>query len=108
MTRFLLDEMYPTEAARLLRERFGHGAVHVREVGLAAVADADVAAFARAEGRALVTENVSDYAAERDVALVFVLKRSLPAGGGQAVALADRLDGWARANPDPYLGHHWP
>jgi hypothetical protein len=39
-------------------------------------------------------ENVADFAAERDVVLVFVfvLKKNLPAGGGQAVALAKVLD----------------
>ena len=51
---------------------------------------------------------VADFAAERDVALVFVLKRNLPAGGGQAAALARILDRWAQDFPDPYLGHHWP
>jgi hypothetical protein len=40
--------------------------------------------------------------------LVFVLKRRLPAGGGQAAALAEVLDRWAHTNPDPYVGPHWP
>ena len=52
-------------------------------------------------------ENVADFAAERDLVLVFVLK-NLPAGGGQAAALARILDRWDRDHPDPYLGHHWP
>ena len=68
----------------------------------------DVAALARAEGRAVVTENVADFAAERDVVLVFVLKKNLPAGSGQAPALAKVLDRWSRDYPDPYLGPHWP
>jgi hypothetical protein len=67
-----------------------------------------VAATARAEKRAMVTENVADYAAERDVILVFVLKRNLPTGGAQAPALVKCLDRWSRANPDPYIGPHWP
>ena len=49
-----------------------------------------------------------DFAAERDVVLLFVLKKNLPAGGGQAAALAKVLDGWAQGRPDPYLGPHWP
>ncbi len=53
-------------------------------------------------------ENVADLAAERDVVLVFVLKRNLPAGGGQAAALARILNRRAQDFPDPYLGHHWP
>lgn len=108
MTAFLVDEMFPAAAAELLRTRHGHDAVHVTEVGLGGADDAQVAAVARAQGRAVVTENVADYAAERDLVLVFVLKKNLPAGGAQAAALARILGRWAKDHPDPYLGHHWP
>lgn len=108
MTAFLIDEMFPPAAAALLREKYGHDAVHVSEVGLQAADDSVVAATGRAEGRAVVTENVADYATERDLVLVFVLKKNLPPGGGQAVALAQALDRWAQDRPDPYLGPHWP
>lgn len=108
MTAFLIDEMFPTAAAELLRTSYGHDAVHVAEVGLRAADDTQVAAAARAEGRAVVTENVVDFAAERDLVLVFVLKKNLPSGGGQAAALAKILDRWQKDHPDPYLGHHWP
>jgi hypothetical protein len=106
--RFLLDEMYPPEAAARLRDRHGHDAVHVTEVGLRATDDAVIAGVARAEGRTMVTENVAHFAAERDLVLVFVPKRKLPAGGGQGAALADLLDRWAQDHPQPYLGPHWP
>lgn len=105
--RFLLDEMYPPEAAARLRDHHGHDAVHVSEVGLRATEDAVIAGTARSQGRAMVTENVAHFAAERDVVLVFVLKRRLPAGRGQAAALAELLDRWAHNHPEPYLGHHW-
>jgi hypothetical protein len=108
VTAFLIDEMFPAAAAEILRTKYGHHAVHVTEVGLRAADDVQVAAAARAEGRAVVTENVADFAAERDLVLVFALKKNLPAGGGQAAALARILDGWDRDHPDPYLGHHWP
>lgn len=108
MTAFLLDEMFPPAAAALLREKYGHDALHVCEVGLQAAADALVAAAARAAGRAVVSENVVDYCTERDVVLLFVVKKNLPAGGGQAGALATALDRWAQHHPDPYLGPHWP
>ena len=108
MTAFLVDEMFPAATARLLRDSYGHDAVHVTEAGLRAADDAQVAAVARVEGRAVVTENVADFAAERDVVLVFVLKKKLPAGGGQAATLAKALDRWAQDHPDPYLGPHWP
>lgn len=108
MTSFLIDEMFPVAAAELLRDTYGQNAAHAGEAGLRAADDAQVAATARAESRAVVTENVADFAAERDVVLVFVLKRNLPSGGGQAAALARILDRWAQDFPDPYLGHHWP
>ena len=106
--RFLVDEMFSMTVAELLRETYGHDAVHVAEVGLRAADDSQVAARARAEDRAVVTENVADFAGERDLVLVFVLKRNLPAGGGQSAALARILDGWVQDHPDPYLGPHWP
>jgi len=108
VTAFLIDEMFPLGTAALLRDKYEQDAVHVTEAGLQGAEDAQVAAAARADGRAIVTENVSDFAAERDVVLVFVLKKNLPTGGAQAPALAAALDRWAHENSDPYLGPHWP
>lgn len=108
MIGLLLDQMFPVEAAARLREEHGCDAVHVLEIGLVGASDAAIASSARAGGRAVVTENVVDFAAEADKVLVFVLKQNLPAGGGQAPALAAVLARWAKANPDPYRGHHWP
>ena len=108
MTAFFIDEMFPSATAEILRKIHGHDAVHVTEIGLRATEDAQLAAIARAQERAIVTENVADFAGERDVVLVFVLKKHLPAGGKQASALAEALDVWAHAYPDPYLGQHWP
>lgn len=107
MRGLLIDEMFPAAAAELLREK-GHDVVHVAEVGLLATDDALVTEAARAEQRGIVTENVVDFAPERDVVLVFVLKRHLPSGGAQAAALARTLDRWLLDNPDPYVGAHWP
>jgi Domain of unknown function (DUF5615) len=107
VTAFLIDEMFPA-AAELLRVRHGRDAVRVTEVGLRAADDTQAAAAARAQGRAVVTENLADFAAERDLVLVFVPKKNLPAGGGRAAALARILDRWDTGHPDPYLGHHWP
>ncbi|MGO8959055.1 MAG: DUF5615 family PIN-like protein [Streptosporangiaceae bacterium] len=108
MTAFLIDEMFPPAAASLLRDKYGHDAVHVAEAGLRGAPDMHVAAAARAEDRAVVTENVADFCAERDLVLIFVLKQNLPAGGGQAPALAAVLDRWSHEHPEPYLGPHWP
>jgi predicted nuclease of predicted toxin-antitoxin system len=73
VTAFLIDEMFPAAVALLLRETYSYDAVHVTEIGLRAADDAQVATAARAQGRAVVTENVADFAAERDVVLVCVL-----------------------------------
>jgi Domain of unknown function (DUF5615) len=108
VTAFLIDEMFPRAAAALLRDTYHRDAVHVGEVGLLATADAQVAAVTRVDRRAIATENVADYAAERDVVLIFILKRNLPAGSALAPALARCLDRWAQANPEPYIGSHWP
>jgi Domain of unknown function (DUF5615) len=104
----IIDEMFPTAAAQVLRDHYGRDAVHVAEVGLRATDDAAIARHARAEGRAVVTENVADFAAEEDLVLVVVLQKNLPSGGAQAAALAGVLDRWIKTNPDPYVGHHWP
>jgi uncharacterized protein DUF5615 len=108
VTAFLIDEMFSPVVAQLLRDKYGHDAMHVNEIGLRAADDALIAAAARAQGRAVVTENVADFATERDLLLVFVLKRNLPAGAAQPKALATLLDSWARDHPEPYLGPHWP
>jgi hypothetical protein len=108
VTAFLIDEMFPVATAELLRTTYRRDAVHVAETGLRATPDAQIAAAGRAEGRAVVTENAADYAAERDLVLVFVLKKNLPAGGGQAAALAGILDCWSKDYPDPHLGPHGP
>ena len=106
--RFLLDEMFPRTAATLLRDAFDHDALHVGEVGPSGTEDSAVATFARSERRAVVTENIADFAPEPDLVLVCVLKRKLPSGGAQAQGLAELLDLWATENSDPYLGQHWP
>src|SRR5215207_9236949 len=103
--RFLIDEMFPPDTCRGLTSR-GHDAVHVREKGVDARPDPEVAALAKREGRVLVTENVKDFAAQ-DIVIVCVLKSRLPPHG-MAEHLARVLDGWATANPDPYIGLHWP
>ncbi len=108
MTAFVIDEMFPDAVASLLRDTYRHDAVHAAEIGLRAADDTQIAAATRAQGRAVVTENVADFAAKRDAVLVFVLKKNLPAGGGQAAALATALDHWAQDHPEPYLGPHWP
>lgn len=104
--RFLIDEMFPPATAQRL-VKLGHDAAHVRDLSVDARPDTEVAAAAIRGGRVLVTENVKDFAAERDLVVLCVLKARLPAHD-MAARLAQLLDGWAGANPDPYVGMHWP
>jgi Domain of unknown function (DUF5615) len=74
----------------------GHDALHVRDRGVDARPDSEVAAVAAREGHALVTENVKDIAAENDLVMVYVMKSRL------------RTRGMTEANPHPYVSLHWP
>ena len=103
----LIDEMLPPLAAVILRDEHGLRAHHVSELGMAHTEDAVIARFAREHSRVVVTEHVADFAGERGVVLVFVLRRNLPAGGAMAAGLAERLARWATANADPFPGQHW-
>jgi predicted nuclease of predicted toxin-antitoxin system len=104
--RFLIDEMFPFSTCSRLVER-GHDAIHVRDLGLNARPDREIAAAAGREDRVLVTENVKDFAAEHDIMVVCVPKSHL-AQHGMNAHLASLLDQWASAHPDPYVGLHWP
>jgi hypothetical protein len=104
--RFLIDEMFPPGICQLLADR-GHDAVHVRDRGVDARPDWEVASLAAREQRVLVTENVKDFAGERDIVIICALKSRLRQRG-MADALVRMLDSWAATNPDPYVGLHWP
>jgi hypothetical protein len=59
--KLLLDEMYASKLAQLLRDQ-GIDAATVTELGLTARSDADVFTAAAEREYALLTENVSDFA----------------------------------------------
>ena len=106
----LVDEMFPMAAAELLRTTYGHDAAHVAEVGLRATADAQVAAAARAENRAVVTGNAADFAAERDPVLVFVLEKNLRRGADKRAPWEESSTAGRRTTRTPTsvpTGHEW-
>ena len=89
--KLLLDEMYAPGVAALLRD-WGHDAVAVKERrDLIGLFDEDLLRTATAEGRAVVTEDVYDFAA---------LDRRISAAGqnhsGLVLALARRFPRSAR------------
>ena len=113
--RWLIDEMLPPETAAELNRR-AHDATSVADLGLAGQPDPVIFDRAVAERRIVVTENIGDFAVLLDqrlrtnepaVPVVFVRKGDLPRRGALPNRLAERLDRWAEANPDPYLGPHW-
>ena len=114
--KWLIDEMLPPTIAGELNA-LGHDALSVAEAGLAGEPDESVYAAALAQGRVVVTENVSDFVAivaqrlaneQPCVPVVLVRKADHPHGGALVHHLAQRLHQWAQRNPDPYQGPHWP
>jgi hypothetical protein len=100
--RLLLDEMYPAALAELLRDR-GHDVVAVVEVAeLVGRPDGDVVRWAHEHERAVVTENVVDYAGLEPGAhggLVLVNSRRWPRTRSRIPRLADALGALLTTHP---------
>jgi predicted nuclease of predicted toxin-antitoxin system len=114
--KWLLDAMLPLATTDEL-DRLGHDAVSVLRMEMGAADDAKVFERAVTDGRVIVTENFADFAAlladrqnrgEPATPVVFVRRDNLPRRGALAGHLARKLDEWARANPEPFVGLYWP
>jgi Domain of unknown function (DUF5615) len=90
--------------------------VSVLLIEMGAADDAHVFERSVADGRAIVTENFSDFAAlladrqnrgETSTPVVFVRRDGFARRGALATHLARKLDEWARANPEPFVGLYW-
>jgi predicted nuclease of predicted toxin-antitoxin system len=88
--KLLTDEHYATEIAIQLRAA-GHDVAAVLELGMTGTADEALLAFAAAHGRALLTNNVRDFATiarlwatggQDHCGLLFTSDESLPRGRG--------------------------
>jgi predicted nuclease of predicted toxin-antitoxin system len=108
--------MLPPAAAEEL-DRLGHDAVAVLSIEMGAADDSEIFERAVADGRVIVTDNFADFAVlladrqnrgEPSVPVVFVQRDNLPRPGALAGHLARKLDEWAKANPEPFVGLHWP
>ena len=108
--------MLPPAAADELG-RLGHDAVSVLRMEMGAADDAEVFERAVTDDRVTVTENFADFAGlladrqnrgEPSTPVVFVRRDNFPRRGALAGHLARKLDEWARANPEPFVGLHWP
>jgi predicted nuclease of predicted toxin-antitoxin system len=111
--RLLLDEMYPAVVAEQLRSR-GHDVVSVHDADhrhLEGAPDEQLVAVALDAGRALITENVSDFQRIEAEALtrgdpqpvyVFTTNRQFPRGEpGTIGRLVEALHGHLGGDPDP-------
>ena len=88
--KLLLDEMYPRLIAIELQAR-GHDVASVHDLAGRGITDEDVLAYARGEGRAVVTENVRDY---RPLAEALIA-----AGESHAGLVLTTPKRWPRSNP---------
>ena len=92
--KLLLDEMYPSFIARELRAR-GRDVISVHDAPGSGTSDERVLAFARSEGRAVVTENVRDY---RPLAEALLL-----AGDSHAGLILTTEKRWPRSQPGAFI-----
>jgi len=97
--------MLPSEAADLLSGA-GHDAATPARLGAHNLPDEVLIELAGAEGRVIVTENASDFAAVTTCPVLLVRKAWWPADS-LAPKLAAALDRWASANRHPGPWPHW-
>lgn len=106
--RLLLDEMFSPRIAEALRER-GHDVLVVAErQELRTKTDPEIAAWAVAQERWLLTENVKDFrplllsAGQTGAAvpgMLFTSSRSFPRSRANPGPLIQALDTWLKAGP---------
>jgi len=117
--RLLVDEMYPAAIAAQLRRR-GRDAVAVTEHSeLRSLSDPDLFTYAQEARRALLTENIADFAVIADAAderalahygLIFVDPAKYPRGSARTIGqLVNGLEAFLaeRAADDPTSLRHW-
>lgn len=106
--RLLLDEMFSSRIAQELRNR-GHDVLAVvADPNLRASSDAEIYAWARAQGRWVVTENVKDFRplatdGQGGPGLLFTSSRSFPRSRHNLGPLLAALERWllnSGARPD--------
>jgi Domain of unknown function (DUF5615) len=105
--KLLTDEHYATEIAIQLRAA-GHDAAAVLELGMTGTADEALLAFASAQGRALLTNNVRDFATiavlwakggQEHGGLLFTSDESLPRGRATIGLYVEVLSALFEDNP---------
>lgn len=103
--KFLIDSMLPPDAADRLNAA-GHDATTPSQLGAHNLPDETLIELAAADGRVIVTENASDFAAVTTCPVLFVRKAWWPPGSLDT-DLAAALDRWALPNKQPGPWPHW-
>lgn len=103
--RFLVGAMLPPQVAERLNAA-GHDAVTPAQLGADNLPDEALIQVATAQQRVIVTENASDFAHVTTCVVLFVLT-SWWRSDTLAPRLAEALDRWAAAYPDPGIWPHW-
>jgi len=97
--------MLPPRVAELLSDA-GHEATTPYALGAHNLSDDILIQLAAAQGRVIVTENASDFAAVTTCFVLFVRKSWWPASS-LAPRLAVAIERWGSANPAPGPFAHW-
>lgn len=103
--RFVVDAMFPPQVSDLLNQR-GHDAVTPAGLGAHNLPDDVLIELASAEQRVIVTENASDFARVMTCPVVLV-RKTWWSSEVLALRLAEALDRWASANPNPGPWGYW-
>lgn len=97
--------MLPPAVAELLNAA-GHDATTPLQLGAHTLPDDELVDIAAGDGRVIVTENASDFAAVTACPVLLVRKSWWPAAS-LGPNLAEALRRWALANPEPGPWPHW-
>ena len=103
--KFLIDAMLPSQTAKELNAS-GHDAISPWSLGSPRLADSVLIDMAIADGRVIVTENMSDFASVTRCTVLFVRKDWWPPEALSS-RVAAALDSWASANPEPGFWARW-
>jgi Domain of unknown function (DUF5615) len=117
--KLLIDEMYPPAIAEQLRDRGGDAQAVTERAELRSLGDGALFDLAQQEQRALVTENIADYALLADAydrrtrphhGLMFVSPGGCPRGSRRTIGrMVTALDRLLREHPgtSPTSLRHW-
>ena len=103
--KFLIDAMLPPQVAELLSAA-GHDTTTPSQLGAHNLPDDVLVELVATDGRVIVTENGSDFAAVTACPVLFVRKSWWPSSSLRTT-LAHAVDRWSAATAEPGPWPHW-